>query len=87
MAGPCVAQRVWPMPTSARDRMPPELFDQRVDAAGTFGDLQPAAADRGHARAVVAAVFEPPQPLDQKVDGIAPADITHDSAHAWFTFA
>ncbi len=66
----------------ARDRMPPELFDQSVDAAGTFGDLQPAAADGGDARAVIAAVFQSPQSLDQKIDGITPADITHDSTHA-----
>ena len=70
----------------ARDGVPRELFDQGVNAAGTFGDLQPTAADGGDARAVVAAVFQTPQPFDQKIDGIAPTDITHDSAHAGGSF-
>jgi hypothetical protein len=56
---------------------------QRVDPANGLGDVKLAVGrQRGDARAVVAAVFEPPQPLEQKVVRLAMTDVTDNAAHA-----
>ena len=80
LAGPCVAQRVWPMPT-----LPANRFGQGVGQvthpAGPLGDLDAAAAEHGDAGRVVAAVLQPGQSLEQDGRGLLAADVPDDSAH------
>jgi hypothetical protein len=47
-------------------------------------DINPAIAMDGDAGAVVAAVFQPPQALDQEGAGIPLADVSDNAAHALF---
>lgn len=52
------------------------------DLALALIDVQRAVlGDQRDARAVVTAIFEPVEPFDKDRAGIAPADITYDSAH------
>ena len=44
--------------------------------------LDRAVADDGHARRVVAAILEPPQPVDEDGDDLLAADVSDDSAHS-----
>ena len=81
VAGPCVAQRVWPMPIVAGRRRFVQRLRQVVDATGSLGHQQGAVIDRGDARAVVAAILQPPQAFEQIGRGVAWTDVANDSAH------
>jgi len=52
-----------------------------VNAALFFADFHALAVDDGHAGAVVTAVFEPPQALDDDGSGGLPADVSDYAAH------
>ena len=65
LAGPWVAQRVWPMPALAGEPLG-QVLGQVAHPAGLLGDLDAAAAEHGDAGRVVAAVLEPGQPLQQQ---------------------
>jgi hypothetical protein len=55
---------------------------QSVDPAGGFADSKSAVgADGCDARAVIAAVFQPPQTLQQEVHGLPRPDISDNPAH------
>src|SRR5262245_43938135 len=54
---------------------------QAVQLAGAPANLDLAVVDDGDARRVVAAIFQPPQPLDDDRDGLLIADVSDDSAH------
>src|SRR5262249_53584261 len=59
-----------------------ELFFQEVDASSGFYDRELAFGwDRYDARAVVAAILQAMEPLDQEIHGFAMTDITDNSAH------
>ncbi len=58
-----------------------ELLDQLVDAAGRLGDFEFAVVDRDDTAAVVAAVFQPAESFDEKVDRLIGADVSDDAAH------
>ena len=82
VAGPCVAQRVWPMPMlPGRGRLL-QLGGQLVDAAGRFGDGSVAVVDRDDAAAIVAAIFEPAQTFDEEIDRLVRPDVADDAAHS-----
>jgi hypothetical protein len=57
---------------------------QLVDPSDRSVDINPAIAMDGDAGAVVAAVFQPPQALDQEGAGIPLADVSDNAAHALF---
>src|SRR5687768_7710706 len=58
-----------------------EQRSEVVDASGRFRDGKLASLDRDNARAIVAAVFEPSQPGEQKISCWLRADVTDNAAH------
>ena len=50
--------------------------------AGAAPQVDRAAADDGDARRVVAAILEPPQPVDQDRHDVLRSDVADDSAHS-----
>ena len=66
---------------AAGGRLVAQRFRQVGDAAGLLAQVQPVARQGGHAGAVVAAVFQPPQPFDQDRLRLPPADVADDAAH------
>ena len=50
--------------------------------AGAAPQIDRAVAHDGDARRVVAAIFEPPQPLDEDRDDFLRADVSDDPAHS-----
>ena len=50
--------------------------------AGAAAQVDRAVAHHRHARRVVAAIFEPPQPLDQDRDDVLGSDVSDDPAHS-----
>ena len=81
VAGPCVAQRVWPRPMLPGAGCVFQLGDEFVDAAGRFGDGEFAIVDRDDAAAIVAAILQAAQTFDQKIDCLMRPDIADDAAH------
>ena len=62
------------------------LFEQvgeHLDAPGALADFELAAVNGGEARRVVAAIFQPPQPVQQDGGRRCLADVADDSAHRW----
>ena len=51
------------------------------ELAGAAPHVDAVAVDDGNARRVVAAILEPPQPLDQDGDDGLVADVADDAAH------
>ena len=58
-----------------------QMSGQFGDAAGPLADVQMRAGQRGHAGAVVAAIFQPPQALDKDRFRLSIAHVTDDAAH------
>ena len=58
-----------------------DVFEAR-QLAGARRTSMPSGADHGHARRVVAAVLEPPQPLDEDGHDLLLTDVADDAAHA-----
>ena len=58
-----------------------QLGRQVIDSAGRFGDLKIAIVDRHHAAAIVAAIFQAAQTLDQEIHGLVWPDIADNSTH------
>src|SRR5262245_13409861 len=54
---------------------------QALQLAGTPANLDLAVVDDGDPRRVIAAIFQPPQSLDDDRDGLLIADISNNSAH------
>ena len=80
---PCVAQRVWPMPYSPSSGLPASDLLEPRQLAGAAPQLDRAVADHRDARRVIAAILEPPQPVDQDREDLLVADVTDDPAHAY----
>ncbi len=59
-----------------------QVGGQAGDAAGPLVDVQARAGDGGHARAVVAAIFQPTQAFDQDRRRFPLTDVADDAAHA-----
>ena len=81
LAGPWVAQRVWLMPMAAGGGLLAQVRGQVGDAAGPLADVQVRAGQRGHAGAVVAAIFQPAQAFEQDRLRFPMADVADDAAH------
>ena len=64
-----------------RQRAVAERFLEVGEFAGSFGRGKRAIGDDGHAGRVVAAVFQPAQPLHHDVERLLVADVSHDPAH------
>ena len=78
---PCVAQRVCPMPyTPASGSASQHLLEGDSLPALRRTSTAPSLDDRDAGR-IVAAVFEPPQPLDQDRHDLLCPDVADDSAH------
>ena len=82
VGAPCVAQRVWAMPTSPAQRIALELERQIVELAFGAAADQLAIVERADAGAVVAAIFHPPEAVDQPLRDFGFSDNSDDSAHA-----
>ena len=80
VAGPWVAQRVWPMPVVPAKRLG-STVGQVAHPAGLLGHPDPAAAQHGDAGRVVAAVLEAGQSLEDDGGRVLAADVADDSAH------
>jgi len=65
----------------AAERRRPQALDEAVELALGAAALDAPIDQRGKAGAVVAAVFEPPQPLDQQRRDLSLADDADDAAH------
>ncbi len=65
VGAPCVAQRVWAMPTIAGQRLCAELAREIVELALGAAALELAVVDRADAGAVIAAIFEPLEAVEQ----------------------
>ena len=76
-----MAQRVWPRPIVPRAGCFLQLGARSSIAAGRLGDRELAVVDRHDAAAVVAAIFEPAQPFDQKIDRLLRTDVADNAAH------
>ena len=80
--GPCVAQRVWAMP-----RLPAtgSDFNRRARPSSILPFFlrtsRSSPSQHGHARAVVAAIFQPPQAFEQDGRGRFFTDVSNDAAH------
>ncbi len=83
---PCVAQRVWPRPMPALGGPVADGVLQHGHLAGSLLDEQVAGlSHEGDAGGVVAAVLEPPQPIEENGAGFSRSGVSDDSAHAQFT--
>ena len=80
VAGPWVAQRVWPMPVVPAKRLG-SASAEVAHPAGLLGHPDAAAAEDGDARRVVAAVLEAGEPLEHDRGRILAADVADDSTH------
>ena len=70
----------------ARRRIARQLDDQVAELTGSAPADELAAVDRADPGAVIAAVFHPPQAVDQTIRHLFPADDTDDAAHAYAIF-
>ena len=62
---PCVAQRVWPMPMRPCERLIGEPQLQVLELALGAAAVEVAVLDRGDAGGIIAAIFQPPQGIDE----------------------
>src|SRR5262245_60584101 len=62
-------------------RLPFQFGCQVVNPAGRFRDGKLTIVNRHNATAVVTAVLQTPQTLDQKTNGLVGTDITNNAAH------
>src|SRR5208282_4514471 len=67
---------------AARGRLLGKKSRQLRDSTRMLADVHPGTGHRGQARAIVAAVFQPLEPLDQDRLRLTPADVTDNSTHA-----
>ncbi len=65
VGAPCVAQRVWAMPTSPCSRLGGQLARKIVELAFGAAALELAILHGADSGAVIAAIFEPLQPVEQ----------------------
>ena len=66
----------------AGDRIGADDLLEIRQLAGAAPQVDRAVADDRHARRVVAAIFEPPQPVDQDRDDVLRSDVSDDPAHS-----
>ena len=65
----------------AVDRVDADHLLEVRQLAGAAPQIDRAVMHHRHARRVVAAIFEPPQPVDENRDDVLGADVADDSAH------
>ena len=70
------------MPYSPSIGLLRDHFLEVRELAGAAAKVDLAVADDGDAGRIVAAVFEPPQPVDEDRDDLLRADVSDDPAHA-----
>src|SRR5271157_6519586 len=68
-------------PALTRQGLLLEHLFQDSHPAGALPHLEASVLDRGHARAIVAAILQPAQPRDQYRAGFMHPRVTDDSAH------
>ena len=78
---PCVAQRVWPMPAWPRIGSLHQQVGERDQLADGAAAAEAAVVHGGDAGAVVAAVLEPLQRLEDQRRDLVPAEDRDDAAH------
>ena len=81
VGAPWVAQRVWAMPTVPGSGAAVELAREIVELALGAAALEPAVDDRADAGAVIAAIFEPPQPVHQPRRNLLAPDNPDNPTH------
>ena len=81
VGAPWVAQRVWAMPMAGQRRRG-ELALQIVELALGAAALEPAVVDRAEAGRIIAAIFEPLEPVEQPLRDVAGSDDPDNSAHS-----
>ena len=81
VGAPWVAQRVWAMPIVAGERLRRQLAREVVELALGPAALELAVVDGADAGAVIAAIFEPLEPVEQALRDSLFADDADDSAH------
>ena len=84
LAGPCVAQRVWLMPVRPVTGPFAQQLHQVGDAAGVLAHLHAAVIEDGQAGAVVAAVLQTVQAVQEGRFRFLAADVADDAAHGPF---
>ena len=83
LGAPWVAHRVCPMPVvEGGSGFSSMAFSRLASLPARLSETIVAAVDEGDAGGVVAAVLQPPQPLDDDVASLLVADVPHDPAHA-----
>jgi hypothetical protein len=73
-------------PDRPGERVGGELAGEVFELALRSAAFEPAIDDRADARAIVAAIFEPLQPVEQSSRYLLPADNADDSAHGYAAF-
>ena len=84
VGAPCVAQRVWPMPVVPGSGVRVQRGGQVAQLALGAAAVDVAVHQRGDAGAVIAAIFQPPQRLQQQRRRGTRADDADDAAHQPF---
>ena len=87
VGAPWVAQRVWAMPTVPGSGSAASSRGEIVELALGPAAFEPAVDDRADAALIIAAIFEPPQPLHEPLGDFVAADYADDSAHATLTLS
>jgi hypothetical protein len=82
VGAPCVAQRVWAMPVWPGSGFCGENLRQIVELARRAAAIDHAVMIGGDARRIIAAIFEPPQAVEQPPAHIFLTDDTDDAAHS-----
>ena len=67
----------------ARDRRLGQPGRQVAQLADVAADGDAAVLDDGDARRIVAAIFQPAQPVHDDLGGVARADVANDAAHGY----
>jgi hypothetical protein len=81
VGAPWVAQRVWPMPVLPRIGSRTSRSESAMSLPTGAAPVEPARRARGDAGAVVAAVFEPLQRLEDEGRHLVAAEDADDAAH------
>ena len=83
VGAPCVAQRVWAMPVSPCSGSAVEFAREIVELALGAAPLELAVIDRADAGAIIAAIFEPLEAVEQPLRDVALPDDADNSAHRY----
>ena len=81
VGAPWVAQRVWAMPVMPCSGSAAELAREIVELALRPPPLELAVIDRADAGGIIAAIFEPLEPVEQPLRDVAFADDPDNPAH------